>query len=190
MQREYVGLSKMSQYWGWILGLGIFLMVMGITAVWYATVATIAVMTLFGILLVASGLVQLILAALGKHWKGFGLSILLGLLNLVVGSWIIIQPQTAAVALTLVIAIFLVASGLFRIILAIMVRKETSIVWIFAGGLISLILGILIWMHWPDASTWIIGLYVGIDVFLNGWALMNLSFAARSARQLGHGSQM
>ena len=48
------------------------------------------------------------------------------------------------------------------------------------NGVISLLLGILIWRRWPVSGLWAIGLFVGIEMLLNGWSLVRLSMTGRN----------
>ncbi len=51
--------------------------------------------------------------------------------------------------------------------------------WVLFNGIITLILGIIIWRQWPVSGLWVIGLFIGIDLIISGWAWIMLSFAAR-----------
>ena len=81
--------------------------------------------------------------------------------------------------LTLLIAMFLVFQGVFRIVAALAVRYPHW-GWVLLDGIVSLLLGILIWRRWPVSSLWVIGLFVGIEMLLNGWSLVMLSLAGRN----------
>lgn len=43
-----------------------------------------------------------------------------------------------------------------------------------------LLLGIAIWRQWPLSGLWVIGLFIGIDMLLNGWSLAMLGLAAKN----------
>ena len=82
--------------------------------------------------------------------------------------------------LTLVIAMFLVFEGIFG-----SWRRLTARYphwgWVMFNGIISLVLGIMIWRQWPYSGLWVIGLFVGIEMLLNGWSLVMLSFSRPQA---------
>ena len=61
--------------------------------------------------------------------------------------------------------------------------------WALLSGVVTLILGILIWREWPEISLWIIGLYVGIHLVFIGWSwvMLALAIAASRRRQLDLG---
>ena len=83
-------------------------------------------------------------------------------------------PGITLAALTLLIAAFFLSSGLFKIIGA-LVSRFKGWGWYFLSGLISLALGILILVHWPSSSLWVIGLFIGIDLIFVGWSLVMIS---------------
>jgi len=174
-----VGLENIKQYWGWFLALGILLMIIGIAAIVYSVSVTLVVMMTFGILLVVSGIAQCLLSFFARAWRGFLLSFLLGILNLVVGGWIITQPAMAALVLTLIIGIFLLITGVSRFILAFMTSEHINAFWFVLSGLIAIVLGVLILMHWPATGFWVIGLFIGIELMLTGWSLIGVSIASR-----------
>jgi uncharacterized membrane protein HdeD (DUF308 family) len=63
------------------------------------------------------------------------------------------------------------------------VRDHRGWGWLLASGILSLILGVLIWAQWPASGLWVIGLLVGIQLLFTGWSLVMLALAARAHRQ-------
>jgi hypothetical protein len=49
--------------------------------------------------------------------------------------------------------------------------------WTLLGGVITLLLGILVWLHWPMAALWIIGLFIGINLLITGVSQIMLALA-------------
>jgi uncharacterized membrane protein HdeD (DUF308 family) len=47
-------------------------------------------------------------------------------------------------------------------------------------GVVDLILGLLILNAWPEASLWVIGLFVGIDLVFQGWSWIILALSVRT----------
>jgi uncharacterized membrane protein HdeD (DUF308 family) len=75
--------------------------------------------------------------------------------------------------------VFLMIGGVFRIITALTVRFHHWI-WVLLNGVISLFLGLMIWGQMPEASLWVIGLFIGIDMIFYGWSLIMLAMMVRS----------
>jgi len=125
------------------------------------------------------GVVEAAHACSCKGWGGFFVDLLTGILYVVVGFMVVANPGVTALALTLLIAMFLVFGGIFRIAVAVVVRFQNWI-WLLLHGVVNLLLGIAIWRQWPLSGLWVIGLFVGIDMLLNGWSLIMLGLAAKS----------
>ena len=174
------GTSELRGNWGWFLILGIVLIVLGTIALGSALYMTLASVFFFGWILIIGGALEAVHAFWReKRWGGFFLDLLTGLLYVVVGWMMVSNPGESAVLLTLIIAMFLVFEGLFRIVVAITVRYPHW-GWVLFNGVISLVLGISIWQRWPYSGLWVIGLFVGIEMLLNGWSLVMLSLTARN----------
>ncbi len=93
---------------------------------------------------------------------------------LVLGFLFLRDPGDALLAMALLLACVLMAGGLFRIIGSLMYQFPHW-GWVFTGGAINLILGIMIWQQWPFSGLWVVGMFVGIDMIFNGWTWVMLS---------------
>lgn len=114
-----------------------------------------------------------------KKWSGFFIDLLTGLLYAVVGFLIVGNPGATAVTLTLLIAMFLIFGGIFRVVVAFVVRYHNW-GWLVLHGVVNLFLGIAIWRQWPLSGLWVIGLFIGIDMIFNGWSLVMLGLTAKN----------
>ena len=173
------GADELRRSWGWFLGLGIVLIILGVIAIGSAFLMTIASVWLFGWILIIGGVMEVVHAFWHKRWAGFFLDLLTGVLYVVAGGMMVNNPQESALLLTLLIAMFLVFEGVLRIVAALAVRYPH---WgsVLVNGVISLVLGMLIWRRWPVSGLWVIGLFVGIEMLLNGWSLVMLSMTGRT----------
>lgn len=176
-------LETLRRHWGWFLVLGIALVALGTTAISWACLTTIteAVTWLFGWFLLIGGAAEIISAFRVGRWGGTLVHLLLGVLYVLVGLMIIEQPGRSAIQLTLVIAIFLIVGGAFRIVFA-LTQQFSGGGWVLLNGIVSLVLGVMIYKQWPYSGLWVIGLFVGIDMIFAGWRWIILSLALRSAR--------
>ena len=111
--------------------------------------------------------------------------LLMGVLYIVVGLLFLNRPVSALEALTLLLACSLMVSGVFRIVGSLLDRFPHW-GWIFFGGVLNLVLGLMIWQQWPVSGFWVIGLFVGIDMIFNGWTWIML---ALRLKQLPAGRQ-
>lgn len=171
-------LEELRKHWNWFLILGLVLIVLGTIAVGSSALMTLATMVFIGWLMIGGGIIEAIHAFTCKAWSGFFLDLLAGILYAVVGFMIVANPGATAVTLTLLIAMYLIFGGIFRMVVAIAARFPNWI-WLLLHGVIDLLLGIAIWRQWPLSGLWAIGLFIGIDMIFNGWSLVMLGFAAK-----------
>ena len=174
-------LQHLRKSWGLFLALGMTEIVLGVAAITSAVVAyfvTFTVVVLFGALVLIGGIVHLVNAFASRGWRGFFPHLLAAILYLVVGILMIEHPAATAAGLTLMLAAAFLVGGLVRIVVAV-TERFSGWGWVLANGLIEILLGLLIWKHWPTDSEWIIGLFVGIDLIFAGWSWMTLAWMAR-----------
>jgi uncharacterized membrane protein HdeD (DUF308 family) len=170
-------LEQFSRNWGWFLALGMIMIVLGIVALGSALLVTLVSVIFFGWLLMFAGVFEVVQSFWQKKWGGFFLHLTVGILYAVVGIMLAANPEATAVALTLLMAIFFMVAGVFRIVSAIAMHFPQW-GWMLISGLAALILGLLIWQQWPASGFWVIGLFIGIELILTGWSWVMLALAA------------
>ena len=166
------------QWWCFLL-LGIALIVLGSMCIVDPLVPSLASIVFLGFLLIAGGITQIISSFWAGKWSGMLFHILIGVLYVVVGYMIVDEPVANMVLITKLIAIFLIVSGAFRIISA-MVTRFPDWGWALLNGCVTLLLGIIINRQLPEAALWVIGLFIGIEMLLNGWAWVMLALGLRA----------
>lgn len=172
-------LQALKKHWYWFLALGIAMLAIGTFAVSTACIVsvTITVTWFFGFLILGGGIAQIASAFTIGRWSGTLVHLLIGLLYAVVGLMIIDEPADSAVRLTLMLALFMIISGAFRIVSS-LIERYPGWGWVLFNGAITLLLGLLIKKQWPLSGLWVIGLFAGIDLILNGWAWIMLAVTA------------
>lgn len=170
--------GDLREIWLFLVGMGIALMTAGAVAISSSFIASMATMLVFGILLLLGALFQVVTALWGRSWRGFFLHLLGGILYLIVGVILIDHPSESAVAMTLLVAVGLLASGILRIVVS-LVERFDGWGWMLLSGLIGAVLGIAIWRQWPYDGFWFIGLYVGIEMLSSGLSWLMLGLAVR-----------
>lgn len=174
----FVGIKDLHNNWGWFLTIGILLILLGVFAVGAATLTTLATMFVIGILVLIGGIIQGANAVKTRHGGGFLVNVLAAILYCVTGILVLMHPEVGAITLTLLLAAFYTVSGLFKIIAA-FANRYAHWGWLAFSGLVSLILGLLIWAEWPISGLWVIGLFVGIDLIIVGWLWIALAIAVK-----------
>lgn len=150
-----------------------------------SVVFTIGTVMLLGGLLFAAGIAECIhtIRAAKGHHKHVLLNALSALIYLCVGGIMLTRPVAGAMSLTLLICIFLLASGIISIAHGFRIRQKKHWGWFIFAGILDLILGVLIGAGWPVTGLWVIGLFVGIEMLIYGIAWIAGSFAYREAEK-------
>ncbi len=178
IHREF---SHLRTQWWWLLLLGILMAVSGIAclAIPGLTVMTsISVVILLGIVLMVAGLGTIITAFWAGRWSGMLVQLLIGILYLVAGISISETPGQSTLFLTMFLAAMFIVGGIFRVTAALVIRFPHW-GWTLLNGVVTLMLGVIIFRHYPDAALWLIGTLVGVDLLFQGWSWIALALAIR-----------
>ena len=170
------GMEEIRGSWGWILTLGILLMLFGVVCIVGDVTATFATVLAFGWLLLLSGVVALVHAFRIRTWSGFFLYLLSALLRGFTGYLLIRYPSAGAVSFTLILASFFIVGGMFRAIGAAMV-KFPRWGWAVFSGIVSVVLRIMLLAQMPASSVWFIGFALGVDMIVDGASLVGFATA-------------
>jgi len=163
----------------WSITWGILMFICGLIAIALPLISSIGIVILLAWVILFAGLSHLVFAF---HSRGVGQwQILLAVLYVVAGIYLLIHPLLGVVSLTLVLAVFLVLEGIVEIALYFGLRGVQHSGWVLLDGIITLILGILIWRQWPSSSVWVIGTLIGISLIFSGISRVMLSLAVRQA---------
>src|SRR4051812_24668180 len=172
-------LAALRGNWFWFVLLGIALIILGTIALSSVVIASLAAAVAIGALMLAGGVAETVGAFWSRGWSGFFLHLLSGVLSVVVGALFLRAPVDAVFALTLLLACLLMVGGIVRAVAALSFRFA-GWGWPLAGGIIDVILGLMIWMAWPEASLWVVGLFVGISLVFRGVDWIGLGAALRA----------
>jgi uncharacterized membrane protein HdeD (DUF308 family) len=165
--------------WGWLLVLGLSMVILGTVALIIAPAATLGTVLVLGWLLVVSGVVEAIQAFRVRKWTGIFLHLIGGVLGILVGLLIVTHPVAGALVWTLLFASFFTAIGLFRLVAAIRL-KFPNWGWAAFDGAVTVVLGTLLWIDWPGSGLWFLGFAVGVSLLLRGWSYVMFAIAVRS----------
>jgi uncharacterized membrane protein HdeD (DUF308 family) len=163
---------------GWSIALSALMIVAGILAIGLPQVAGVAVNLVVAWLLVFSGAAHLVFAWYTRTTGGVVWELLLGILYGFIGVYLLMHPIGGLATLTLVLAIYLFAEGILELLLSFQLRPLPGSGWLIFDGIITLILGGLIWKTWPSSTEWAIGTLVGVSMLFSGMSRLMLSMAA------------
>jgi uncharacterized membrane protein HdeD (DUF308 family) len=155
------------------------MVVLGTIALFITPAATLGTVLVLGWLLVISGIFEAIQAFRVRRWGGVFLHLIGGLLGVFIGLLIVTHPVAGALAYTLLLASFFTVIGIFRLITALSL-KFPNWGWAVFDGVITLLLGILLWMEWPWSGIWFLGVAVGVSLLLRGWSYVMFAFAVHN----------
>src|SRR5215472_573024 len=160
---------------------GVSLTCLGMLAIASPFVAAVAVNVLVAWLVVLAGVVHLIVAFHTREAGSMIWRLLVGLAYLCFGVYLIARPAVGVASLTLVLASLFLVEGIFNIILYFRIRSILRATWILLDGIVTLLLGAMIYMQWPSSSAWAIGTLVGVSLIFSGVTRVMMSLAVRSA---------
>jgi uncharacterized membrane protein HdeD (DUF308 family) len=172
----------------WVLALrGLVAILFGLAALFWPGLILAVLIVFFGAYALVDGVLAVI-TAFRSSGRGMRRSLLLieGAIGILFGLVALFWPNHTALALLYLIALWAILSGIARIAMAIMLRREIENEWSIAlSGVLSVILGIVLVLL-PGAGllayTWLIGLLA----LALGIALIYYAFRVRGQRTGGH----
>jgi uncharacterized membrane protein HdeD (DUF308 family) len=166
--------------WVWYLALGIALILVGLYCIWAEGAATMASVFLLGVIVLVAGVAQIVGAFLSRGAGHVVLLLMIGALDVIVGLMLIEYPLAGALTITLLLAALFVFGGIFRFVSALWLQFP-HYGWVAFGGLVSVILGILLWTQWPVSALWFIGFVVGLNFVFAGFSWSMMAWRLRAA---------
>jgi uncharacterized membrane protein HdeD (DUF308 family) len=170
-------LEEIKKNSGLAIVMGVIVLITGILAIGSPFVAGISVAMMVGVLLIVGGIGHLIFAIRGRTgiW-----SILFSVLTVIVGGYMLANLGVALASLTLFLAVYFIVSGIFEILFAFRAKPVKGWGWALFSGIVSVILGLMIWGQFPFSGAWAVGILFGIRMIFIGWTLIIIGSGARS----------
>jgi uncharacterized membrane protein HdeD (DUF308 family) len=168
--------------WGGTFVLGILMAVLGVFAMAVAPATGLLTVVMLGAFLAVAGIFEAYHAL--RHREGGNRLVFLlgGILSIVVGGLLMFRAGVGLATITLLLAGYFVANGLFRSVTSI-ADRYLHWGWDFLLGAISILLGFIVFAQWPVSSLWLVGTLVGVEIFFRGCGLM---LAGLDIRRLAH----
>ena len=143
--------------------------------------AAVAVNVFVAWLIVLAGVVHLTVAFHRREAGSLIWRLLVGLAYIVFGGYLIARPALGVATLTLVLASLFLVEGILNIALFFKVRSVQGSSRLLMDGIITLLLGLMIYTQWPSSSAWAIGTLVGVSMIVSGVTRVFMSMAVRKA---------
>ena len=158
---------------------GVSLICLGMLALASPLVAAVAVNVLVAWLIVLAGVVHLVVAFHSREAGSVIWRLLVGLAYLCFGGYLIARPVAGVASLTLLLASLFLVEGIFNIVLFFRAPSSLRSSWFLLDGIVTLLLGLMIYLQWPSSSAWAIGTLVGVSMIISGVTRVMLSLAVR-----------
>jgi uncharacterized membrane protein HdeD (DUF308 family) len=164
---------------GWFIVIAVLFIVLGIFAIAEPFTAGLGVTLLVGWLLVIGAVAHFIAAFKGGGAKHVILQVLVGLVYLIAGGYFLTHTIMGVNTLTLLLAAVILVEGIFELLAYFRLRSRGGAGWLMVNALVTLLLGGLIWFHWPSSSVWAIGTLVGVNLLMTGISRLMIGLTAR-----------
>jgi len=165
----------------WSIVWGILLIIFGFLAISAPMLAALAVNVVLAWLIILAGAIHVVVAFHAHRAGSVIWKLLVGIAYLCFGVYLLLHPVLGVASLTLLLACLFLIEGVLNIILFFRMRSVRGSSWVLIDGIITLLLGSLIYMQWPSSSAWVIGTLVGISMLISGITRVMISFAVRKA---------
>ena len=151
---------------------GIIMLVCGFLAIGSPLAAGLSVTIFVGAMLIVGGIAQCFLAfKAGAFGKGL-LIFIMGVLTAVAGFYLLNQPMAGLASITIFLAAYFFITGIVDFVSAFQIRPAEGWGLMLFNGIVTLLLGIMIWRQFPMSGAWAVGILFGVKMILSGWSLI------------------
>jgi uncharacterized membrane protein HdeD (DUF308 family) len=172
-------LGGMKRASGWSIALGVLMILVGIVAMFAPWEFGLVIALVVGWSAIFNGVAQIVYGVRTHGGMHVVLEVILGLIYIAAGIYLLMHPVGGLLALTLLLASFLLVYGVFALVLAFKMKPHRGWGWVLFDAIVTILLGILIWAHWPLNSDWVVGTLFGISIFISGITRLMMSLALR-----------
>jgi uncharacterized membrane protein HdeD (DUF308 family) len=158
----------------------ILLIIVGFFALALPFEAGVAIAFAVALLVIVAGVVHLIGSFAARSTGGFFWRLLVGCAYLIAGVYLLLNPKLGLVSLTLALAVLFFVEGIFHIVTYFQLRSAPGSSWLLFDGIVTLLLAVLIGLHWPSSAVWAVGTIVGINLLMSGFTRLMYSRAVRA----------
>ena len=161
------------------LVLSVLLIIFGVLAIALPLVSSIGIAIVIGWLAIFAGIAQVVHAFQSEGIGHIVWKLAVAVFYLAAGAYLLAYPALGVAGLTLVLGVFLFAEGVADVIAYFSARKSGASAWMLLDGIITLVLGFMIWDRWPFSALWVIGTFVGISMVMTGTTRLMMALAVR-----------
>lgn len=161
--------------------LAVVLIIFGVLAIALPIYASVGAVRVLAWLLLFDGIVQFVYAFRSEGVGNIIWKIVVAVLYIAAGLYLLTHPLLAVAGLTLVLGIFFLIEGVSDVFAYLFGPKTAGSKWLLLHGIVTLLLGLIIWNRWPYSSFFVIGTLVGISMLVTGITRLMMAVGERSA---------
>ena len=163
----------------WYLLQGILMVVMGLLALIYPWIASVAIIRLLGWFLIISGILQAIGLIGAREVPYFWLELISAVLAIVIGLLLLRHTNAGLLFFSVLFIVYFMVEGIVKAIFALTIRPFPNWGWVLASGLLGIVLSFYLWANLSTVSEWMLGVLFGILLVVEGAALSSLAWRVR-----------
>ena len=163
----------------WFIAVAVLFILLGLFAIAEPWTAGLGVTLLVGWLLMVGAVAHFISAFKGHGARHVILQVVVGLVYLIGGLYFLTHTIMGVSTLTLLLSIVILAEGVLEVVAYVRLKSVHGASWLLLNGIVTLLLGGMIWAQWPSSSIWAIGTLVGVNLLMTGISRLMLGLAAR-----------
>jgi uncharacterized membrane protein HdeD (DUF308 family) len=158
---------------------GAVLTLLGCLAFAAPSVAGTWVVAVIGVVLLIAGIIQLLTGWWAERWSQRISPLIIGLVSTVSGIGLLTEPWIGPKMVILVMSIFFVAGGVWKMVTAFSYRPAKGWLLLFFSGVIAVGLGYWMYTRTGEEALEIIGILAGIDFLLTGISILAIAITVR-----------
>ncbi len=173
--------EKVKRHSFWYLLQSALMILGGILALVFPIISSVAIVIFLGWLLIFSGVLQAFSLIDVRHVPHFWLQLVSVVLSVLVGILFLRNPGAGLLTLTLLLIVFFMVEGISKIIFSLTIRPFPNWGWVFASGVVGILLAFYLWANTPVTAIWLLGVLLGIELISEGAALGRMAWQARKS---------
>jgi uncharacterized membrane protein HdeD (DUF308 family) len=173
--------ERVKQHSFWYIVQSGLMILAGILALIFPVISSVAIVLFLGWLLIFSGILQAVSLIDARHVPHFWLQLVSVVLSVLVGVLFLRNPGAGLLTLTLLLIVFFMVEGISKVIFSLTIRPFPNWGWVFASGVISILLAFYLWANTPVTAIWLLGVLLGIELICEGAALGRMAWHARKS---------
>jgi uncharacterized membrane protein HdeD (DUF308 family) len=165
----------------WLITGAILSLIVGLLALSSPLVFSLLIVRFLGVFALVSGVISLLVAIFDKDVAPRGLNAVFALVRIGAGLALLYCVRSGLNLIMLIFAVYLIVEGIFDIYGALKMREHRGRIFMLLNGIITIVLGLMVYAHWPSGSAWILGLFFGINLLFHGFSQLMLGLSASTS---------